>query len=54
LKKKIAIVGGGACALMLACELDSQKFEISVYEKNATLGRKFLVAGDGGLNLTHA
>ena len=39
---------------MLACELDSQKFEISIYEKNATLGRKFLVAGDGGLNLTHS
>jgi len=54
LKKRIAIVGGGACALMLACELNPSKFEVSVYEKNAAPGRKFLVAGEGGLNLTHS
>lgn len=54
MKKKIAIVGGGACALILACELDPQKFEVSVYEKNSALGRKFLVAGEGGLNLTYS
>lgn len=39
---------------MLGCELNSKKFEISIYEGNQTLGRKFLVAGDGGLNLTHS
>ncbi len=39
---------------MLGCELNSEKFEISIFERNATLGRKFLVAGDGGLNLTHS
>jgi uncharacterized flavoprotein (TIGR03862 family) len=54
LKTKIAIVGGGASSLMLACELDPTKFEVSIYEKNSALGRKFLVAGDGGLNLTHS
>ncbi|MCW3078229.1 MAG: flavoprotein [Bacteroidetes bacterium] len=54
LKKSISIVGGGSCALMLACALDTNKFDVSVYEKNATPGRKFLVAGDGGLNLTHS
>jgi uncharacterized flavoprotein (TIGR03862 family) len=54
LKKKIVIVGGGACALMLACELDPEKFHVSIYEKNAAPGRKFLVAGDGGLNITHS
>jgi len=53
-KTKITIVGGGACALMLCCELDPEKFEVSLYEKNAALGRKFLVAGEGGLNLTHS
>ena len=47
-------MGGGACALMLACELDPKKFDVSIYEKNTALGRKFLVAGDGGLNLTHS
>lgn len=39
---------------MLACTLDPKKFEVSVYERNAALGRKFLVAGEGGLNLTHS
>jgi uncharacterized flavoprotein (TIGR03862 family) len=47
-------VGGGACALMLGCELNTGKYEVSIYEGNAAPGRKFLVAGEGGLNLTHS
>jgi uncharacterized flavoprotein (TIGR03862 family) len=54
LKKKLAIVGGGASALILSCELDPAKFEVSVFEKNNAAARKFLVAGDGGLNITHS
>lgn len=53
-KKTIAIVGGGASALFCACFLDTSKFEVTIYEKNKALGRKFLVAGKGGFNLTHA
>ena len=53
-KKSIAIIGGGAAALILAAELDTLLFDITIYEKNAALGRKFLVAGDGGFNLTHS
>ena len=53
-KKSIAIIGGGASALMLAAHLDETKFDVTIYERNAALGRKFLVAGDGGLNLTHS
>ncbi|MDP2174741.1 MAG: TIGR03862 family flavoprotein [Bacteroidota bacterium] len=53
MKQKVAIVGGGPSALMLAATLDFSKFEVGVYEQNKTLGRKFLVAGDGGFNLTH-
>lgn len=53
-KKSIAIIGGGPSALMLACSLDANKHIISIYEKNAALGRKFLVAGKGGFNLTHS
>ena len=53
-KKSITIIGGGPAALMLACSLDNAKYEISIYEKNAALGRKFLVAGKGGFNLTHS
>lgn len=54
IKKSINIIGGGASSLLLAALLDSEKFEISIFEKNAALGRKFLVAGDGGFNLTHS
>jgi len=53
-KQSVAIIGGGASALVLACELDPEKFQVVIYEKNAALGRKFLVAGDGGLNFTHS
>lgn len=54
MKKTVAIIGGGACALMLACALDTKKYSVSLFEKNAALGRKFLVAGYGGLNITHS
>ena len=53
-KKKIAIIGGGASAMMLACVLDTSKYDVTIYERNAALGRKLLVAGDGGFNLTHS
>ena len=54
MKKKIAIIGGGTAALFLAAFLDERLFDVTIYEKQRTLGRKFLVAGDGGFNLTHA
>jgi len=54
MKKQITIIGGGPSALLLAAFLDVDKFSIIIYEKNKTLGRKFLVAGKGGFNLTHS
>jgi uncharacterized flavoprotein (TIGR03862 family) len=54
MKNSVAIVGGGAAALMLAAELNEQKFDVTIYERNAAPGRKLLVAGDGGFNLTHS
>lgn len=54
MKKSIAIIGGGPAALMLAAQLDETKFDVTIYEQNAAVGRKFLVAGDGGFNLTHS
>jgi predicted flavoprotein YhiN len=53
-KLKISVIGGGASSLLLAALLKPTKFEISIFEKNSALGRKFLVAGDGGFNLTHS
>lgn len=54
MKKSVSIIGGGPAALMLAAFLDCEKFNVTIYEKNKTLGRKFLVAGKGGFNLTHS
>jgi len=53
MKKSVSIIGGGPAAMMLAAKLDTEKYNVSVYEKNKALGRKFLVAGKGGFNLTH-
>ena len=54
MKKQIAILGGGPSAFLSAAFLDAKKFKITIYEKNKTVGRKFLVAGKGGFNLTHS
>lgn len=51
-RKKIIIIGGGAASLMAAERL-CDDFEIAIYEKGKTIGRKFLVAGKGGFNLTN-
>ncbi len=54
MKKTVAIVGGGTTGLFAAAFLDTEKFDVTIYEKKTSLGRKFLVAGDGGFNLTHS
>ena len=54
MKKSVAIIGGGPSAFLLAAFLDATKFNVTIYEKNKTAGRKFLVAGKGGFNLTHS
>jgi uncharacterized flavoprotein (TIGR03862 family) len=54
MKKQVAIIGGGPSTFLLASFLDGEKFAITIYEKNKTFGRKFLVAGKGGFNLTHS
>ncbi|MEJ6777088.1 MAG: NAD(P)-dependent oxidoreductase [Crocinitomicaceae bacterium] len=54
MKKEIAVIGGGPAALAFASFVDTSKFDVTIYEKNKALGRKFLVAGDGGFNLTHS
>ncbi|MBK0402527.1 TIGR03862 family flavoprotein [Adhaeribacter sp. BT258] len=52
-EKKIAIIGGGAAGLM-AADMLSRHGEVHIYEKGKALGRKFLVAGNGGFNLTNS
>jgi hypothetical protein len=54
MKKTVSIIGGGTAAIALAAFLNNQKFEVTIFEKNEALGRKFLVAGKGGFNLTNS
>ena len=54
MKKIISIIGGGTSSFLLAAFLNTEKYEVTIYEKNKTAGRKFLVAGKGGFNLTHS
>lgn len=51
--KHITIIGGGPAALMLATQLHPEKYKVTLYDKKKSVGRKFLVAGEGGLNLTY-
>ncbi|MFN7101531.1 MAG: TIGR03862 family flavoprotein [Pseudorhizobium sp.] len=51
---KIAIIGGGPAGLMAAQVLAAAGHAVSVYEAMPTFGRKFLLAGKSGLNITHS
>lgn len=52
--KKVAIIGAGPAGLMAAEVLASSDIEVDLYDAMPSVGRKFLLAGKGGLNLTHS
>src|SRR5882757_7044403 len=51
---EVAIVGGGPAGLMASDVLVHGGVHVTVYDQMPSVGRKFLLAGRGGLNLTHA
>ena len=53
-KKRVAVIGGGPAGLMAAEVLAGAGSAVTVYDRMASVGRKFLLAGRGGLNLTHS
>jgi hypothetical protein len=53
-KTQIAVIGAGPAGLMAAEVLSDGGAEVTVYDAMASAGRKFLMAGRGGLNLTHS
>jgi uncharacterized flavoprotein (TIGR03862 family) len=52
--KTVAVIGGGPAGLMAAEVLCGPSVQVDLYEAKPSIGRRFLVAGKGGLNLTHA
>lgn len=50
----VAVIGGGPAGLIAAETLGAAGLSVAVFERMPTLGRKFLMAGRGGLNLTHS
>lgn len=54
LKKKVCIVGMGPAGLMAGTVLLERGFDVHFFDHKKAAGRKFLVAGHGGFNLTHS
>ncbi len=54
MNKSVVVVGGGPAGLMAAEVVSARGVQVDVYDAMPSLGRKFLMAGRGGLNLTHS
>ena len=57
--RRVAIIGGGPAGLMAAEALASaiaavDPLEVAIFDAMPSVGRKFLMAGKGGMNITHA
>jgi len=50
----VAVIGGGPAGLMAAEVLSEAGLRVDLYDAMPSVGRKFLMAGKGGLNLSHA
>lgn len=50
----VAVVGGGPAGLMAAQRLAQSGLAVTLFDAMPSVGRKFLMAGKGGMNLTHA
>lgn len=53
-RKSVAVIGAGPAGLMAAEALSRAGLRVDVYDAMPSAGRKFLMAGKGGMNITHA
>jgi len=54
LTKTVAVIGGGPAGLMAAEVINEAGIKVDLYDAMPSVGRKFLMAGKGGLNISHA
>ena len=52
--RHVAIIGGGPAGLMAAEVLSQAGVKVDLYDGMPSVGRKFLLAGVGGMNITHS
>lgn len=52
--RRTVVIGGGPAGLMAAEMLSQAGFPVDVYDAMPSVGRKFLLAGVGGMNITHS
>jgi len=53
-RARVAIIGGGPAGLMAAEIIAQAGFCVALYDAMPSVGRKFLLAGVGGMNITHS
>ncbi len=53
-ERPVVVIGGGPAGLMAAEVLSQAGQAVHLYDAMPSVGRKFLLAGKGGLNLTHS
>ena len=51
---RVAVIGGGPAGLMAAEVISQGGVQVDLYDAMPSVGRKFLLAGKGGMNITHA
>ncbi|WP_024872651.1 TIGR03862 family flavoprotein [Tolumonas lignilytica] len=52
--KQVVIIGGGPAGLIAAEQLSQHNIQVDLFDAMPSVGRKFLQAGKGGMNLTHS
>lgn len=54
MERYVTVIGGGPAGLMAAEVISARGVKVDVYDAMPSLGRKFLMAGKSGLNITHS
>lgn len=54
MNKRVAVIGAGPAGLMASEQLAARGYSVHVFDAMPSVARKFLLAGIGGMNITHS